>query len=69
MSQTLRRLPVESVDRTLVVGVQAAIVAFLIAGLFEYNFGDTEVVLVTVSLMALPFVVSDRPVPVAGDPG
>lgn len=32
--------------------------AFLVAGLFEYNFGDTEVVLVAVALMALPFVVA-----------
>ena len=28
------------------IGVQGAIVAFLVAGLFEYNFGDTEVLLV-----------------------
>jgi O-antigen ligase len=63
----IRRLPADSVDRTLVVGVQAAIVAFLIAGLFEYNFGDTEVLLVTVSLMALPFVVADRATPSAGE--
>jgi len=35
----------------------AAIAAFLVAGLFEYNFGDTEVLLVAVALMALPFTV------------
>jgi hypothetical protein len=46
-------------ERTLVIGVQAAIVSFLVAGLFEYNFGDTEVVLVAVALMALPFVVAE----------
>jgi O-antigen ligase len=63
----IRRLPAENVDRTLVVGVQAAIVSFLIAGLFEYNFGDTEVLLVMLSLMALPFVVADRPSSAAGD--
>ena len=57
----IRRLPAESVDRTLVVGIQAAIVAFLVAGLFEYNFGDTEVLLVMAALMALPFVVADAP--------
>jgi putative inorganic carbon (HCO3(-)) transporter len=54
----VRRLP-DGPERTLVVGVQAAIVAFLVAGLFEYNFGDTEVVLVAVALMALPFVVAE----------
>ncbi len=52
-------LPEAGQDRTLVIGVQGAVIAFLIAGLFEYNFGDTEVVLVAVSLMALPFVVAD----------
>src|SRR5207245_721943 len=31
--------------------------AFLVAGLFEYNFGDTEVLLVALAVMALPFVV------------
>ena len=35
----------------------AAIAAFLVAGLFEYNFGDTEVLLVAVALMALPFTI------------
>ena len=55
----VRRLP-DGPERTLVIGVQAAIVSFLVAGLFEYNFGDTEVVLVAVALMALPFVVAER---------
>ena len=43
--------------RALVLGPMAAIAAFLVAGLFEYNFGDTEVLLVAVALMALPFTV------------
>lgn len=54
----LRRVPGDAVaDRALVVGALAAVTAFLVAGLFEYNFGDTEVLLVTLSVMALPFVV------------
>jgi hypothetical protein len=44
-------------DRALVAGCAAAIVAFMIGGLFEYNFGDTEVLLVALSLMALPLVI------------
>jgi O-antigen ligase len=53
-----RRLPADAVDeRALVAGCTAAIVAFLVAGLFEYNFGDTEVLLVAMSLMALPLVI------------
>jgi O-antigen ligase len=44
-------------DRALALGCLAAVVAFVVAGLFEYNFGDTEVLLVAVSLMAVPFVI------------
>jgi O-Antigen ligase len=44
-------------DRLLVAGSMAAIAAFLVGGLFEYNFGDTEVLLVALSLMALPLVI------------
>ena len=52
----LRRLPREaSVDRALVLGSLAAVVTFLVGGLFEYNFGDAEVLLVAMTLMALPF--------------
>jgi O-antigen ligase len=52
----LRRLPAEAAgDRALVLGSLAAAVTFLIAGLFEYTFGDTEVLLVVLALMALPF--------------
>lgn len=52
------RLPLDAGhDRALVAGCAAAIVAFLVGGLFEYNFGDTEVLLVALSLMALPLVI------------
>jgi O-antigen ligase len=54
----LRRLPADAAaDRALVSGSIAAVAAFLVAGLFEYNFGDTEVLLVAMSVMALPFVI------------
>jgi len=57
-SRVLSRLaPTETGDRALVLGVLAAVGGFLIAGLFEYNFGDTEVLLVACTLMALPFVI------------
>jgi putative inorganic carbon (hco3(-)) transporter len=53
-----RGLPAAAVaDRALVAGCMAAIAAFLVGGLFEYNFGDTEVLLVALSVMALPFVI------------
>jgi len=57
-ARVLQRIPGPDEDaRALVLGSMAAIAAFLVAGLFEYNFGDTEVLLVALALMALPFVV------------
>ena len=56
--RVFRRIPpADEGARALVLGSMAAIAAFLVAGLFEYNFGDTEVLLVALSLMALPFIV------------
>jgi O-antigen ligase len=53
----LRRLPADSArERALVMGSLAAVAGFLVAGLSEYNFGDSEVVLVAWALMALPWV-------------
>jgi O-antigen ligase len=55
----LRRLPREAVgDRALMLGSLAAVITFLVAGLFEYNFGDTEVLLMALALMALPFALA-----------
>jgi O-antigen ligase len=52
----LRRLPATADgDRVLVLGALATAITFLVAGLFEYNFGDTEVLLVMLAVMALPF--------------
>jgi O-antigen ligase len=48
-------------DRALVLGCMIAIGAFLVGGLFEHNFGDTEVLLVAASIMALPFVIARAP--------
>ena len=54
----LGRLPADAAPaRALVVGSLAAIVGFLVAGLSEYNFGDSEVVMVAWALMALPWAV------------
>ena len=45
-------------DRALVAGSVAAVAGFLVAGLFEYNFGDSEVIGLTWVVMAFPFVVA-----------
>ena len=42
-------------DRGLVMGAVRAIVGFLVGGLTEYNFGDSEVVLIAYVTLALPF--------------
>ncbi len=55
-------LPVGA-DRTLVLGCVIAVAAFLVGGLFEHNFGDTEVLFVATALMALPFVIARAPTP------
>lgn len=45
-------------ERALVAGSVAAIAGFLVGGLTEYNFGDSEVVLVAYAVMTVPFVVA-----------
>jgi O-antigen ligase len=56
----LRRLPPgASRERALVLGSLAAIAGFLIGGLSEYNFGDSEVVMVAWALMALPWAIEE----------
>lgn len=56
----LRRLaPAARPERALVAGSLAAITSFLIGGLSEYNFGDSEVVMVAWVVMALPWAVKE----------
>jgi putative inorganic carbon (HCO3(-)) transporter len=54
-----RRLPAAAVgERALVAGSIAAITGFLVAGAPEYNFGDSEVVMLAWVIVALPYVVA-----------
>ena len=54
----LRRLPGDAArERALVLGSLAAVTGFLVGGLAEYNFGDSEVVLMAWTITALPFIV------------
>jgi O-antigen ligase len=50
-----RELPIQ---RALVCASLAGVAGFLVAGLFEHNFGDAEVVMVVLALMAQPWVVA-----------
>jgi len=45
-------------ERAIVIGSLAAVTGFLVAGLSEYNFGDSEVVMVAWVVMALPYAVA-----------
>jgi O-antigen ligase len=66
----LRRLTdLADIERAVVAGSVAAITGFLVAGLFEYNFGDSEVVMVAWCLTAMPFTVglTDRGRRLLGD--
>jgi O-antigen ligase len=66
----LWRLPEEAgPERALVVGTLAAIVGFLVGGLSEYNFGDSEVVMVAWALMALPWATKQAQEPRASRAG
>ena len=57
-SRILLRLPSGvGIAHMLTAGSLAAILGFLVAGLFEYNFGDAEVVMVAYLMMAVPFIV------------
>ena len=44
-----------SADRFLPAAALAAIVAMLTAGLFEYNFGDSEFLMLFLIIVTLPF--------------
>jgi O-antigen ligase len=53
--QVGRRAPMQ---RALVCASLAGVAGFLVAGLFEHNFGDAEVAMVVFALMAQPWIVS-----------
>jgi putative inorganic carbon (HCO3(-)) transporter len=64
----LRGLPAGAVRaRAVVAGSIAAVTGFLVGGLAEYNFGDSEVLLVAWTISALPFV-AERTAPAPPDP-
>jgi O-antigen ligase len=57
-----------SPERWVFLGSGAVVISFLIAGLFETNFYDTEVTMVLYFIMALPFVESNNPKPAPSSP-
>lgn len=57
VARIYRRLGDSGSDRALVMGSVAGTVAFLVAGVFECNYRDTEVASLLYFLLALPFCV------------
>lgn len=58
-----------SASRALVCASLGCVAGFLVAGLFEHNFGDGEVVMVVYALMALPWIVERDRAAAAADAG
>ena len=61
----VRRLP-DPASRTLAAGALAAMAAMLAAGLFEYNFGDSEFLMLLLVLVTLPASAAAGPAPRIG---
>ena len=55
-----------SVSRFRRVAGLAAVAGFLSAGMFEFNFGDSEVAMMLYFAMALPFMADEKPRPAGG---
>jgi hypothetical protein len=53
-------------ERLLTATAMAATAAMLAAGLFEYNFGDSEFLMLYLVLITLPFAALHTPSPVPG---
>lgn len=51
-----RQIPSDANERCVVFGSAAAVIAFLVAGMFENSFYDSEIIIVVYFIMALPFV-------------
>ena len=48
-------------DRVLAAAALAAMVAMLAAGMFEYNFGDSEFLMMLLLVVTLPFAAARAP--------
>jgi O-antigen ligase len=54
-----RQIPPDANERWVIFGSATAVIAFLVAGMFENNFFDSEIIILMYFIMALPFVDSN----------
>ena len=55
-----RQIPSDADGRWVVFGSAGAVIAFLVAGMFENSFYDSEIIIVVYFIMALPFTSFNR---------
>jgi O-antigen ligase len=55
-------------ERWVVLASSASVIAFLISGMFENSFYDSEIIILLYFIMALPFVQSNNPKPASSNP-
>lgn len=59
LARQLKHIPKNSYDYAIALGAGAAVIAFLVAGMFENNFYDSEIIILMYFIMALPFTSSN----------
>ncbi|MEE8268966.1 MAG: O-antigen ligase family protein [Nitrospinaceae bacterium] len=60
LTRRSRQIPPDANERWVIFGSAAAVIAFLVAGMFENNFYDSEIIILMYFIMALPFVDSNN---------
>jgi O-antigen ligase/polysaccharide polymerase Wzy-like membrane protein len=55
LTRQLKHIPKTSLEYFIALGSGAAVIAFLVAGMFENNFYDSEIIILMYFIMALPF--------------
>ena len=59
LTRLSRKIQTDTKERWVIFGSAAAVIAFLVAGMFENSFYDSEIIIVVYFIMALPFVDSN----------
>lgn len=68
LRRQLKNIPETSSEYPIALGSGAAVLAFLVAGMFENNFYDSEIIILMYFIMALPFASSKSSQSIPNDP-